>query len=162
VKQKASQTTEQQTELQASRGVVSWLEAELAAARVGARGLTDQLRAAENRARDLESVRAERDRLAERLQAMQSEPAQQAHQNDDVFQSALAAVCSGAGRPLMESVASEKASVSMGAAKPPQRQVNVPQESAQERTALQNELTKLRQENTQLKQWLGNFGVRLG
>jgi exonuclease SbcC len=132
----------QETE-QRLRGELEQLREEL----TSSQALSDRLGAAEARARELDTVRAERDRLAEQARAMQADL--DLLQDETVRQKALEEVCA---RPEMswvgtgcEQLAAEQADM----------------QPREQRAALQREVARLRQENVRLLKQLESFGVYL-
>jgi hypothetical protein len=145
----------------------------LAASQDACRQLAERLAAAEARAREVGAARAERDALAERVRALQAE-CERLGGDESLRRRALDAIHARAVAPWLPVGVPERARQPSGFAQagaPPgpapalpdraQSPQGLRQEPAAEGGALQDEVARLKRENTQLRQWLGNFGIQL-
>jgi chromosome segregation ATPase len=130
--------------LQEAWTVTTRLEGELALANAARHDLRDRLAAAESQAQQLATLRAERDQLAEQVKALQADLVHHPGKEGASFKSAIEAAFAEVVRPRGEPSTNEKMA----------RALADPQ-----RSAMANEVARLKQENAQLRQWLAQCGV---
>ncbi|MCC6418789.1 MAG: hypothetical protein IT429_11185 [Gemmataceae bacterium] len=126
----------------------------------------DQVRAECARLTDeLAAMRAERTTLDEQVQRLQAELAQQRGQDEEARrQKALEAVWASTVTAPARRFGPEAIPPGLPVTAPSrgQDQDASRQDFAQERAALQDQLRQLQRENSQMRQWLANFGIHMG
>jgi chromosome segregation ATPase len=154
LEERAHQGAESAADLHSTQETRARLEKELASSTETCRQLTEQLTVALARAQDMDTLRGERDKLAQRVEMLQTELDLLPDRQGQMLQSALDAVFSGKPKLLPDTANAETKRTQ-------QRLDGVLAKFAQEREQLQNELGRLRQENIRMRQWLGRFGVQM-
>jgi exonuclease SbcC len=144
LEEQAKQAQILEARLQETWGVTTRLEGELALATAARNDLADRLAAAEAQGQRLEALRAERDQLADHVQSLQADLAQAPGQEGASFKNAIGAAFAEVVKPRNEASTNEK--VARALADP-------------QRSAMANEVARLKQENAQLRQWLAQCGV---
>jgi chromosome segregation ATPase len=143
-----------EAELRPARASSTRMESEVAALSLSCKNLADQVTNANERAQQFE---AERNTLAEQLQRLQSQrPGGSEESGGNLLHKALDAAFSGARRLRIEDPKAEAEAQAME-----QRLKAADEQFTRERTALHNEVARLRQENSNMRQWLQRCGVTL-
>jgi chromosome segregation ATPase len=145
LEERAAQAETLQARLQEAWAVTTRLEGELALAQTNCKELNDRLTTSGSRP-EVEALRVERDRLAQRVLVLEAElnhePQDNRSQFDKAVEAAFAEVVRGRGEPAQPTADRVARGVSDA-----------------QRTALTGEIARLRQENAQLRQWLAQCGV---